>query len=153
MEEMREEEEQQPVVMTPELQDELLGLLPYETEATVEFTPPCYKRDTFPVALRPVFELRQMKDTTKKKIVEWQKKPSALTDEAVRDMARYHVVGWSNLRNVATNEEIPFESAASDTGAKLALFRMLPQKPVVEILFYLCRMAGIADPDRRGFMS
>lgn len=153
MDETREVEEQQPVVMTPELQDELLGLLPYETESTVSFTPPCYRRDTFPAALRPVFELRQMRDTTKKKIVEWQKKPSALTDEAVRDMARYHVVGWTNLRNVATNEDIQFEPAQSDTGASLKLFKMLPQKPVVEILFYLCRMAGIADPDKRGFIS
>lgn len=147
------DEERQPIVMTPELQEDLLGLLPYETEAAIRFTPQCYVRESIPEQLRPVFELRAMSETTKRKVIGWTRNTKTLSDEDVRDMVRYHVTGWDNIINLARPEEKIEFSAAVDGGTKAELFRKIPQKPVLQIMFYLCRVAGITDMDKRALTS
>jgi hypothetical protein len=137
------------IELTEEMRGKLLGLLPYETDQPFDFVPPCY--DPVPNVLRPVFVLRGLTDSARKRVQSYKAKGSFSEDEA-SEVVRAHLVGWRNLVNLTDGNEISFE-AGSDGCASQKSIRVLPQTPKGEILLHLLRCAGLTEPDKRAFAS
>ncbi len=135
-------------IMTDEVKKLLISRLPFSTNAVTDFTPPTYmiKDDSgvllIPEEFRPVFSIRAFtkleSDTLKKSFVNAKNNDENL----IRSTARKATMGWRNMYDVGTGDEIPFE--ADELGqCTRALFDTLPLVVVSELLNYMSQVSGI----------
>ena len=148
--------------MTSEERQELLGLLPFCSEAHLEYTPkPYLSKKTLPDGsevpavpeeLHPVFMIRSM---TRKELdrMKSQAKAKRLEDEVTMiDMVASVIVDWKNVLNIATDppSEIPYEKDPNG-GCDRELIRKAVTLPVIsDIAMFMLRMNGVISPEKLG---
>jgi len=138
------------VRMTEEIRQKMLGLLPFDNEATVEFTPAQYEGD-FPEEYKPIFIQRGYKEGEMKAVRELLKKLDKAEDEEMTEQARISVVGWENLWDVGSMKEIPYKS--NGNGASPEVFNKLPTVVKGALLFNAVRISGLLDLDKLALKS
>lgn len=137
-------------ILTEELREEMFGLLPFSASETFTYVPKCFEK--FPEELRPIFTLRSVEDTAKKRMFTLLKAGDKIPDEQFREVTRKYVVGWEQLYDLGTMEVIPYE-VDEDGGAKKVLFASIPSKVVGEVLAHLSRVSGLTDIEREALTS
>lgn len=148
--------------MTAEKREELLGLLPFSTKATLEYIPGPYlmkKGDTgqeeyvVPENMRPVFSIRAMTrgemDDLKRK-----SKGQQMDDDKLREVVASVVVGWKDLYDIAPEipEEIPYKQDPKG-GADRETFRLVPAPVVADLAMCILRMNGLMGTEAMGLRS
>ena len=100
------------IELTPEIKEKLLGLAPFNPTIPFEFTPDAFKKQDLPADMTPVLSIFSL---TKGEEEELRKIHSSGTpsDSVYRKFIRKKVVGWVNLFDSATGEEIEFEADPS----------------------------------------
>jgi hypothetical protein len=131
------------IVLDEEMKKRLSGLLPTNSDFTVNITPSCY--DGIEEQFRPVFTLRplnnkQLNDITK------NLQTIAKDDSKALNILKGQIVGWSNVMNISTCEEVPFESD-SDGSISNNLFNMLPKPVLSSLVVSLLNISGLKSPD------
>lgn len=123
-----------------ETKKRLAGLLPANSDFSIEFTPPAY--DKIEEEYRPIFTL---KPWSEKEVTSIAKKINKTPDDEAYmiDIIRQNVIGWSNMLNISTEEDVPFESA-DDGGVSPTLFQLIPKAIKVELFQEMARISGIA---------
>jgi len=145
--------------MTREMREELLGLLPFSTKATLDYVPAPYMlkndQDEFvvPDELRPTFTLRAMSreemDTMRQK-----SKTSKMDDEALRDIVASVCTGWADLYDISPEvpELIDYKQDPKG-GADREVFAMVPAPVVADLAMCILRMNGLMGTEAMGLRS
>jgi len=147
-------------VMTAELREQLMGLLPFSSDATLDYMPAPYlmkKGDTeeyaVPEQYRPTFTLRAM---TRKELDELKRrnKGKVLDDSELRDVIAKIVVGWTNLWDIGPvpPQEIPYKADPAG-GSDKDCFARVPAVIVADIAMMMVRMNGILGTESLGLRS
>lgn len=138
-------------ILDEETRKQLLGYVPFSTEATIKFTPDEFKsiKDE---TLRPVFEVRSLNQT---EVIRMNKNSSGylvkdIDHEQIRDIAERNciiisacILGWANLFDAGTGEEIEFKAAQSG-GCDEKVFKRLPGWVQGSILEFVRRISGLS---------
>lgn len=143
--------------MDARVREKLYGLLPFSTKATREFTPAMYTSDDFPRAYRPVFKIRPF---NKEEIVEARTllkemqsgKVDIDKEDQLNDLSRKIVVGWSNLYDCGTGNEIEYK-ADDNGGAGQDLYDSIPTTAKAHILIEAVKISGLVDTAKLGLKS
>lgn len=133
-----------------EVKESLQGLSPFSASCTTSYTPTNYKAKDetgayrVPEAYWPVFELRPW---SKSEVASWKK--VALTNKSMDDAVatgyiRKAVIGWSNLIDAGSGEDISFEADA-DGGCDKGLFDQIPTPIIIDLLNKIMVISGIKD--------
>ena len=145
-------------MLTPEVRAALLSKIPFSVNATTEYTPKPYMTKvkdpegkdideySIPEEFRPVFTLRSF---TKQESYDVKKVCSKGEEKGIQEWARKSVIGWKNLFDAGTLEEIEYKSDPTG-GADKDLFSVIPEHVVADILMYVSSISGILDKDRLG---
>lgn len=136
----------------------LTGLAPISLKSTISFTPDSYKikkkdsedylveEEAWPTfKMRPWTKLEAM--TVKKNI---KKFSDSKDDSEMRELIRKTIIGWDNLIEAETGEDIPFENEESEKGVNKELFEIFPTALVTDLLNKALSISGIADLERIG---
>jgi hypothetical protein len=140
-----------PRILDEETRKQLLGYVPFSTDATIKFTPDEFKavKDE---TLRPVFELRSF---TQAEVIRMNKNSSGylqkeITHEQIREIADKNCVivsacmlGWSNLFDAGTGAEIEFKPSPSG-GCDEKVFKQLPGWLQGSILDFVRHISGLS---------
>ncbi len=147
-------------VLTDEVRKALISKVPFSVSATIEYTPPTYLTKTkdaqgndldyvIPEEYRPVFTLRSFTkiemDTIKKNITT-NKSPD---ERYIRDITRKVIVGWANLFDAGSMQDIEYKSDTTG-GCDKDLWDMIPLQVVSEILTYVSQISGLLPTERVG---
>lgn len=124
--------------LPPELRQELLSKLPFSVTATVEYTPEMFS--TITEEYRPVFTMRSWTRVESKVVMSSQGK---IDVEKAREYTRKAVVGWKNVFDAGSGNEIDFV-AESSGGCDKALWDALPDTLYVELFKYVSQISGLA---------
>lgn len=135
----------EPITLTPEIKQAMLGLLPFSIDAKIEFVPERFsQRPGVPPSMIPTFILRPLAVNEKKEALKLVKNLSTANEEDLSERTRKNVIGWKNLFDLSTGQEMAF--VADNAGAaKKELFEQVPRTIVGDILFYLVKVAGLVD--------
>jgi hypothetical protein len=111
------------IELTPELKEKLLGLAPFNSTIPYEFTPEAFTKQNLPADMTPVFSILSMTHGEEEELrrIHSSATPS---DEAYKKFLRKKTVGWVNLFDAATGEEIEFEADPAG-GCSAAAFEKL----------------------------
>jgi hypothetical protein len=85
------------VKMTEELRQKMAGLLPFDKDATIEYTPPHYYSPDFPEEYRPVFTQRGYKEGEINVVRNLLGRLDKATDQEMSEQASITIVKWENL--------------------------------------------------------
>ena len=134
----------------------LLGYVPFSSDCKIQFTPDEFKavKDE---SLRPIFEVRSL---TQSELSQLKHNSQSLLTEAGKvaperfmaiansnlNVIRASILGWTNLFDVGTREEIEF-AAAPTGGCDEKLFEALPLWIKQSILNYVKQISGLTDPE------
>ena len=143
-------------IMTKEVREQLLGILPMSVDAVHKFTPKQF--DDVPEEYKPVFEIKQYTNsdvigiksliyrglnepqetgkTTNTKAKSIKKFTESSQDDL--EFLKKSLVGWSNLINLDTGEQIVFD----DT---IEMLEMIPEVIRREIFKEAVRITGFID--------
>ena len=138
-------------ILDEETRKQLLGYVPFSTEATIKFTPDEFKsiKDE---TLRPVFEVRSL---TQAEVIRMNKNSSGylakdITHEQVRDIAERNciiisacILGWVNLFDAGNGREIEFKASPSG-GCDEKIFKLLPGWLQGSILDFVRNISGLS---------
>jgi len=145
------------IEMTAEQREALLGALPFDSSASIEFTPDFY--DDAPDEFSPVFTLRALSKGDYKELLKALSKAAKAVEDGVGaddsvtiNLARKCIVGWRNLIDLGKSEEIDFESE-NDGGAKAELVNRLPNPVVSAILQRVIKISGLMPVDKLSLKS
>jgi hypothetical protein len=132
------------IELTPEIKEKLLGLAPFNPTIPFEFTPDAFTKQVLPADMTPVFSILSM---TKGEEEELRKIHSSAvpSDEKYKNFLRKKVIGWVNLFDVATGDEIDFE-ADPVGGCTLAAFEKLSSWIVLTLagkIHYISAMGAL----------
>lgn len=136
--------------LTPELMEYLKGMLPFSAE-TDEFVPSIFMRDNIPVEVRPVFKVRILKKTEHDRFIKLSNDIEKETTEAISEAARSVCVGWRNLFDVSTGNEIAFKGDM--TGAAVDAWDNIPHHLRGRILSHAITVSGLLSADKCGLKS
>ena len=149
-------------VMTKELREQMLGLLPFSTDAKLEYTPAPYtmkrtqadgtETDAVPEEYRPSFTLRRM---TRKELdtMKTLTKNKKVEDDTLCDIVANIVLGWENLWDLGTNQIIPYK-ADPNGGCDRELFRSSVPSPIIaDLAMCMIRMNGILGTEHLSLKS
>lgn len=122
----------------------LYGYVPFSTQAKVDFTPE--KFSGVPEELRPVFQVRSLRQAEQQQlsINARSYRPDAKPEEgqAVVEkntkIVKDCILGWSNLYDAATGEEIEFVDGNKD---------VLPAWIIASILEFVRKISGLYEPE------
>jgi len=140
-------------VLNDEVKRELLGLVPFAAGSTDDFTPPQYLKTgadggyLIPEEYRPVFKVRSFTVEEKRGVAKLLVNIKDSDDAAVVEAARKVVVGWRNLFDSGSGEEIFFKSAPGG-GTDADLFSGIPAAIVGALLFHASRISGIIATEK-----
>jgi len=140
-------------ILTEEIRRELLGLVPFSAGSADDFTPPVYLKKNseggyaIPEEFRPVFKVRCFTVEEKRGVTKMLVNIKDVDEESVTEAARKAVVGWKNLFDAGSNEELVFKSSP-EGGADPALFSMIPPAVTGALLFHASRISGIIAAEK-----
>ncbi len=121
------------VTLTEEMKEKLRGI--GIVSGTVWFTLPV---EGVPEEFRPSFQLTMI--TVEEQLIATEEfLKDGVNGKAVRDqedIARRHLVGWKNMLDLSTGEEVEFV-ADEDGGCSKELWQVIPSTVRVEIAKYL----------------
>lgn len=140
-------------ILDEEARKQLLGYVPFSLDCRITYTP----KEFLSIAdetLRPVFELRSLNQA---ELIQLKKNSMGLkrdsTNEEVSRMAeantqliRACVLGWNNLFDAGSGEEIEYISSTSG-GCEEVLFKRLPVWVVRSIMEYVRTISGLTDAE------
>lgn len=142
-------------ILNDDVRRELLGLVPFSVSSTDEFTPPMFLKKNvsgeclIPEEFRPVFKIRCFSVEEKRNVTKMLINIKDIPEEQVRESTRIVVVGWKNLFDAGSGEEIVFK-AASDGGADPVQFSGIPASVAGSLLFHASKISGIIDAEKLG---
>lgn len=137
------------IVLTEEMRQKLLGVLPFSYDSTHEYTPSMCKVEGVPSDFIPVFMLRGLKRDECNQI---KKQLKAATDEQCSEWVRKCLNCWRNLFDAGSGAQILFESDESGL-CKKDLFNRLPQIIIEDLLTEILRISGLLDVEKLGLRS
>jgi len=137
--------------MTEEIRKKMLGLLPFDNSASIDYTPKQYFADDFPEEFRPVFKQRGFSEGEIKDVRRLLKDIEKADDDELNNYARLSVVGWSNLWDVGSMAEIPYSSNGDGTNKEQ--FAKLPTTVKGSLLYNAVKISGLIDIDRISLKS
>ena len=135
--------------LTEEIREQMLGLVPFSADSTIEHTPDIFKKRKIPPKYTPIFTVRVF---TKEEKLNATKVVKDSKEEELRECVRKNTVKWENLYDAGNKNEIPFKEDLSG-GADKAIFDSLPAIIVGDLLFFLVRISGLADFEKLGLKS
>lgn len=140
-------------VLTPEIREALLSKVPFSVNARVSYTPKTYrtkKENTeeyvIPVEYQPVFEVRSF---TREEIPQVRKVATKGDEVGIREWSRKVVMGWSNMFDAGTMEELDYKVDPTG-GCDKDLFSTIPETVSADILMYASSISGLLDKDKLG---
>lgn len=142
-------------VLDEETKKSLLGLSPFSIDETVEFTPEFYKipKLAIPEKMWPTFKIRPFarpeREAVRRIIVDLTTDPKSAAHVKVIEWARKITIGWENLIDIATGEEISYK-ADKDGGADKELFETLTESLISALLYKSIQMSGLVNVERAG---
>lgn len=149
-------------VMDEETRAILTGLAPFSIKSTIEFTPDSYKtkkrdadgKDTeeylIPESLWPILTIRPWTRKESNESVKCLMKFQTDTDDSgIRELCRKSVVGWENLIDISTQEDIPYDSE-TDKGAKKEYFDSFPLTLILDISHKIGNISGLNKHEKLG---
>lgn len=117
--------------MDAETVRKLCGLLPVNNDFTINFTPKCF--DDIDEEFRPIFTLKPF---TQKEVKEISVKMSQKVDQDfILQQVKTKIVDWSNLINISTQEDVPFD---------INIIETFPTKIINELVGELLRISGLS---------
>lgn len=138
-------------ILDEETRKQLLGYVPFSVDATIDYTPTEYEavRDE---SLRPVFKLRSLtqaevtqlnhnslgylkKDVTHEEM-------SVISEKNIL-LVRACILGWTNLFDAGTGEEIEYKSVTSG-GCDEEIFKRLPGWLQQNIMTFVRQISGLS---------
>ena len=127
-------------IMDEETKKILTGLAPFSIKSTIDFVPEAYmtkdsETGDYLIAkdLWPTFTVRPWNRKESTESVKALMKFQEDTDDAkIRELTRKAVVGWENLIDVSTMEEVEF-MAETDGGALKSIFDSFPLTLILDI--------------------
>jgi hypothetical protein len=142
--------------MTKRILDEetrklLQGYTPFSVDATVNFIPQIYIDNIKDSSLHPIFKIRCMKqsETTQLK-ANYASSLKDKSDESIAKIAsdnlsiiRACILGWSNLYDSGTGEEIEFKADPAG-GADKTLWEILPRWLITSLMEYVKKISGLS---------
>jgi hypothetical protein len=148
------------IVLSETEQKELMGLLPFNLDASFEFTPEVFKlkkKDTDEYLIRselwPVFKIRPFskseRDAVRRMIVDLNLDAKKVAHEDVTEWARKITIGWKNLIDLSTGEAIEYK-ADNSGGADKAIFGSLPETCISSLLYRAVSASGLVNSERMG---
>jgi len=129
-------------VLTDEVRNELMGLAPFSTEVVDHFTPDKIDRKKVPEQFIPVFDYKVFSKKEKESAMRIAKNLKDINEGELRECVRKQIVGWKNLWDIGTREEIIFE-AGEDGHCKKEIFAHVPNTLCGDILFHIYKASGI----------
>jgi hypothetical protein len=138
-------------VLTDEIRKKLLGFNPVSQEKGIAFTPEHYLKDPDLKPFAPVFRQRPW---TQNEMNEMQAviQQGQFTNDTMKEMARVTVLGFENLLDLATGQEIEF--AADDRGApRKDVFQRWPAKLQFALFYHAQAMSGLKAEDKESLGS
>lgn len=144
-------------ILDKEYRDQLKGLIPFSIGSTVEFTPKTFADMNLPDELKPVFTQRvftkQEADQVKRLIVKSVSTESVDTKldqiDRLRDYGRKTIVGWKNIYNPETGEEVSFK-ACDKGGADPEYFMQLNPTILDEVVANASQISCLMPPEKVG---
>ncbi|MDR2728508.1 MAG: hypothetical protein LBB56_05190 [Chitinispirillales bacterium] len=140
-------------VLTEDIRRELLGLVPFSAGSSDSFTPPVFLKKNsenqyaIPEEFRPVFKVRCFTVEEKRAVTKLLVNIKEADEGAVTEAARIAVIGWKNLFDAGSGEELVFKPAP-DGGADPALFSGIPAAVAGALLFHASRISGIIAAEK-----
>jgi hypothetical protein len=104
--------------LTDEVKAALIGVAPFSTSQTMDFTPAVYMRkdadgsDIIPVEARPVFVIRPFSKGERDAAIKLSADVEKADSVEISEHCRKIVKGWRNLFDAGTGEDIPFKADA-----------------------------------------
>jgi hypothetical protein len=138
-------------ILTPEIRDKLLGIMPFSEKASLWIVPDKYK-SIEDEQFRASFEIRSFtKDeirTAKKLLLAIKDSNSLSKEPEIIELTRKKVINWKNLFDLGTMEEIVFATSEEDDGASKKLFESIPASIQGQIFFEVIRISGLIDIEK-----
>lgn len=137
--------------LTAEQKAELIGLLPFSQNATVDFIPESYKKANLDPKITPVFKQRAFtrgEHNVRRRLCTENK----FDMNGICDFARKSVVGWECFYDLATEKYIDFK-ADEDGSADGELFEALPDIIKLQIWNNAAKISGITPRERVSLKS
>ena len=138
-------------ILNEETRKQLLGYVPFSVDAKITYTPEEFlsiKDET----LRPVFELRSLNQaeiTQLKKNSQELSTPNSNRGKIAKDnvgLIRACVLGWVNLFDAGSGEEIDYEASPTG-GCKDEIFDRLPLWVVVSLMEFIKKITGLSSAE------
>lgn len=119
----------------------LCGLMPATTTLSVKFTPKCFNE--IEEEYRPVFilepwtkgEIRAIASVT-------NDNDNSKYDEYFNEQLRKKIVGWDNMIDLSTCDEIAYKSDP-EGGVSKELYKLIPDQVLAELVNELSSISGI----------
>jgi len=141
--------------LTEEHRQALLGLMPFTQNGTIEYTPKAFEKLDIPKNKKSIYIMRAYnKDemTRVRKLINDVNASKGSKDdqeEEIRDLTRRSIVGWKNIYDLATGDEIEFKKD-SDGSADKGLFEDIPDVIKAEIYTYSLTISGLMKKEIEG---
>lgn len=135
-----------------EVKKQLIGLLPFDEEATDEYTPKPFEK--VPEEFRPVFSLRPLKPVEKERMSLYINKLSNMEgdedrtkelsdlNDKMNDIVRQCIMGVKNLYDLGTQKLIEY-SADEKGGLSKDLWRKIPESVKTNIYYRVNGISGL----------
>jgi hypothetical protein len=141
-------------VLTDEVRAALLGDMPFSSNSTHPFTPKHFLKKNgedkyiLPEEFRAVFDLKGMtkpqKQQGRKLLLKINKGLDQKEQMQLIELCRVNVVGWSNVFDLGTREEIEFK-LDPEGGCDKDLFDRIPEAVVGQLFYEQTRISGLLD--------
>ena len=127
----------------------LRGISPFNVNEKFSFTPHQYETLHVPKKLRPKFTIITIDKASHIVVCRIFDNVEAAKEEDILEMSRKVTVGWENLIDSATGEEIPFKADPLG-GCDKATFELLPRVMHGTMLAKAREISGLIGGEKRG---
>ena len=142
--------------LTEEHRQALLGLMPFTQNGTIEYTPKAFEKLDIPKNKKPVFKMRAYNkdemNRIKKMLSDIQKNENADFNNDVREFSRLSIVGWKNMFDLSTGEEMEFKKSA-DGSIQKEQYELVPEFIVADLYKHACVVSGLMPKEIEGLES
>ena len=143
-------------VMDEGTRAKMRGLLPYSDKSVISIVPESYKALDVDEKYKPVFCMRGLTRAEHMDLVQaTQRATEGNTSEVTAiqlSVLRMIVIGWKNLFDGATGEEIKF-SKDDDGGACASVFFALHYSVHIDLIGKMFEISGLSQLDKLGLKS
>ena len=136
-------------ILTEEVRNKLLGVLPFSANATILYTPKSIKSLDIPEDTKAVFTVRGFNKAEKDEVITKLKNLSNVSYEDIIKTIKPCVTGMVNMFDAGTMEEIVFKHDFDNT-ISMEILSQLPKTIIDSIFNYLIKISGIMDVDKLG---